>query len=454
MSRKYSHYKELFNLGFPIALGQLGIIVVNFADNIMVGHYSSEALSAASFVNNLCYLAVVLGIGFAYGLTPIVASRFAQNKEIRAGIALRHSLLANILVGILLSAIFLFFYFRLDLFNLPAEIIPLIKPYYLLQLLSLMLMVSFGAFKQLFDGAGDTKSPMYIMLISNLLNIVGNYALIFGHWGMPELGLVGAGISTSFSRLFILVALIYLFASKKKWTSCRRGFLMNSWSKRRFLKLIQLGAPVSLQMGLEAAAFVIVVVYVGWLGSKALAAHQIAQSIGNMGFLIYYSIGAAATIIISRQRAQGLVHRLRLTARAALFMSLVVSVVFIAFTLLLRKQLGYIFTTDSEVIRLVSLLLIPLALYQLGDALQIIYSNALRGMMDVRFLVIGALFCYLILAPIISYLLGFHVGITDQAWQLVAIWGAFPISLSLAGLIYYARFRKITQVKPRDKLSK
>ena len=181
------HYKETIRLGVPIMLGQLGIIVVGFADNIMVGHHSTAELAAASFVNNFFNLVFIAGMGFSYGLTPIIGGYFAQKEYAKAGETLKNSLCINLIVGLLLSLCMLTLLLNIHILKQPEELMPYIVPYYILQLFSVIFAMLFNSFKQFSDGTTDTVTPMCVMLGANVLNIIGNYLLIYGNFGCPEL---------------------------------------------------------------------------------------------------------------------------------------------------------------------------------------------------------------------------------------------------------------------------
>ena len=212
-----THYKKIIHLGIPIMLGQLGIIIVGFANNIMVGHHSSIELAAASFVNNFFNLTFLFGLGFSYGLTPIIGGLFAEKKLQEAGEVLKNSLFINGTMGLLLSLMMLLLLCNLDVLHQPEELIPYIVPYYILQLFSVFITMEFNAFKQFSDGTTDTMTPMWIMLSTNVLNIVGNYVLIYGHFGAPEWGLMGAGVSTLFSRIVAFGTFLCLFCIRPKY---------------------------------------------------------------------------------------------------------------------------------------------------------------------------------------------------------------------------------------------
>ena len=150
------HYKALFFLGLPIVIGQIGVIVLGFADTLMIGHHSTVELGAASFVNNVFNLAIIFSTGFSYGLTPVVGGLYGTHQFAPAGQALRNSLLANLMVALLLTLCMTVLYLNIENLGQPEELIPLIKPYYLVLLASLVFVMLFNGFKQFTDGITDT----------------------------------------------------------------------------------------------------------------------------------------------------------------------------------------------------------------------------------------------------------------------------------------------------------
>lgn len=297
------HYKALIFLGLPIVIGQLGVIILGFADTLMIGHHSTEELGAASFVNNVFTLCIIFSTGFSYGLTPIVGSLYGNRRFAEAGQALRCSLVANVLVALLLTFVMTVVYFNVERLGQPEELIPLIKPYYLVLLASLVFVMLFNGFKQFTDGITDTKTAMWILLGGNALNIVGNYILINGKLGFPELGLLGAGISTLFSRIAMVAVFAVIVLRSRRFLRYRVGFLRMGWSFPVFRQLNALGWPVGLQMGMETASFSLSAIMVGWLGTIALASHQIMLTISQFTFMMYYGMGAAVAVRQQLQRS-------------------------------------------------------------------------------------------------------------------------------------------------------
>lgn len=434
------HYKELIYLGVPIMVGQLGTIILGFADTMMIGHHSAAELSASGFVNTLFNLAIIFGLGFSYGLTPIVGALYGRGEEEEAGGKLKNSLLANLLIAVFLCIVMGILYLNLDKLGQPEELLPFIKPYYLILWASLPLIMLFNAFKQFADGITDTQTPMWILLGGNVLNIVGNYLLIYGTFGFPELGLLGGGLSTLFARLMMLVVFIGIFFLSPRYKTFLRGFRRSYANRADFRLLNKLGWPIALQMGMETASFSLCAIMLGWLGETPLAAHQIMNTITTLCFMIYYGMGAAIAVRVSYFRGQEDMPNLRRSAYAGFHLILVWGLFLCTIVFCIRHQLGSWYTDSEEVRQLVAVLVIPMLAYQFGDGLQIAFANALRGLADVKPMMYIAFVAYIILSLPTSYIFGFLLD-----WGTVGIWMGFPVGLTSAGIAFYLRFRQQTR---------
>ena len=433
------HYRALARLGFPIVVGQLGVIILGFADTLMIGHHSTEELGAASFVNNLFNLCIIFSTGFSYGLTPVVGALYGNRRQPEAGQALLCSLAANALVAVVLTALMGVLYFNIGRLGQPEELLPLIRPYYLVLLSSLLFVLLFNGFKQFTDGITQTQTAMWLLLGGNALNIAGNYVLINGKLGLPELGLLGAGLSTLLSRIVMVVAFALIIWRSRRYARYRVGIRKLGWSKAVFHRLNALGWPVGLQMGMETASFSLSTVMVGWLGTMALASHQIMLTISQFTFMMFYGMGAAVAVRVSNFNGQGDVVNVRRSAYAGFHLIVFMGIILLSIVFACRSHVGGWFTDNAEVSALVSALFFPFLIYQLGDGLQINFANALRGMADVRPMMLIAFIAYFIISLPVGYLCGFVLG-----WGLVGVWMAFPFGLTSAGLMLWLRFRKQT----------
>lgn len=264
---RHSNYRALLWLGIPIVIGQIGVIILGFADTLMIGHHSTHELAAASFVNNMFNLAIIFSTGFSYGLTPIVGSLFGQNRCEEVGRTLKNSLAANTLLAAIVCLVMAVLYWNIDKLGQPEELLPAMRPYYLVLLASLPFVLWFNGFKQFTDGITDTRISMWILLGGNVLNIIGNYLLIYGKAGFPELGLLGAGIATLASRILMVIAYVILFFCTSRYDVFRKGFAKGRLNRSDFGLLNKLGWPIAGQMGMETASFSLSAIMVGWLGS-------------------------------------------------------------------------------------------------------------------------------------------------------------------------------------------
>ena len=428
-------YSATIKIGVPIVLGQLGIVVVGLVDNIMVGHFSTSDLAAASFVNSVFNIPILFGMGFSYGLTPLVGQFFGRGDKFRVGGLLRNSLLANFMIGLFLSVAMGIMYLNVHRMGQPEELLPLIRPYFLLQLTSLVFVMMFNSFKQFADGITDTKTSMWIMLSANLLNIIGNSLLIYGVWGLPALGLTGAGISTLASRIFMFVAFAILFFRKQSYRRYLVGYHRTTYNTGDLKVLNRMGVMVGLQMGMETALFSISGVMIGWLGTVPLAAHQVVASISTLGFMVYYGVGAAVSIRVSNFFGRGDIAGVRRATLAGTHLLAVLAISVSVFFLLVREHIGWLYTSSEDVVNLVAVLMVILVFYQFGDSLQIIFANALRGVADVTSMAVISFIGYFVIALPVSYVCGFVLD-----WGIKGIWVGYPVGLTFTGGMMCWRF--------------
>lgn len=442
------HYRETIKLGVPIVLGQIAIVAVGLADNIMVGRFATEDLAASSFVNSVFNIPILFGLGFSYGLTPLVGQFFGRGEYARIGGLLRNSLLANLIVGVLLTVVMCILYLNVDLLGQPEELLPLIRPYYLLQLASLVFVMLFNSFKQFADGITDTQTPMWIMLGGNLFNIIGNYILIYGYLGFPAMGLTGAGIATLISRVLMLVAFVFYFFRSRAYQLYVEGYRRSRYNGTDLLRLNKMGVMVGLQMGMETALFSITGVMVGWLGTLSLAAHQVVISLSTLGFMVYYGVGAAISVRVSNYYGRGDLKNVRQATISGLHLILALALVVSLFFLITRRYIGYVFTTSDEVVAIVATLMYIMIFYQFGDSLQITYANALRGVTDVTSMAVISFVGYFLIALPVAYLAGFVLD-----WGLVGVWISYPVGLFGTGIMMCVRYYYFLRRKNRPLIS-
>lgn len=429
-----SRVSAIYHLAYPIVIAQLGSILQGWADTIMVGQYGTSELSAAGFVNNVFNFVIYLLLGMSYATTPVVGSHFSRGDYGKVLQTLRDSNVVNLLTSVVVVVLLLLLYFNLDALHQPEELLPLMRPYFLVLLVSLPFLALFNSMKQFSDAVGDTKTPMWVMIGSNVVNLVLNYVCIF----LLDWGLLGAGVATLLSRVMMPVAL-HLALKYGALLQSEQFLQAEAYSehpsKGRWL-LVRLGIPISVQMCLEAGSFNVCALFMGWIGATALAAHQVMCTVSTVGFMVYYGVGAAAAIRIAYFRGQDEWDEVQRTARTAFWMSVLAAVVITLTILLAGVPIARMFTTSPEVTLLFLALLPAFACYQLGDCLQTIYANSLRAIQDVRPMMISAFVAYALVSIPLAWLLAFPCGM-----GAVGVWWSFPFGLTTAGLLYQLRFR-------------
>lgn len=437
-ARYRSEYVELCKLGFPVLLTQLGVIVMSFADTMMVGAYSTEALASSAFVNSLFLIPLVMLSGLAAGITPLVGALYTREDDYSMGRITRAGLQINAIVSVVFSAIMGTLYFFLDRFGQPEELLPLIRPYYLTLLGTLVPMSLFNALSQTSNGMTDTRTPMWCILGSIAVNIFGNWLLIFGHMGCPRLGLTGAGIATVIARVAGLVAMVIFMTNMKRYRATRAGFLAKASLGKERRKVWDTSYPVMIQTGVECSLWSFGAVVCGWFGKIQLAAYQVVNTIGQLGFMTYMSFGVAVSVRVANYT--GLHDELGagLTARAGLHLNLVLATLASLLIWLCARPLIGFFTDDPLVMDAGMLFIVPLVLYQYLDAAQLTFMNAIRGTSQVKPLLWIAIVSYIVIG--VPVLLLFAVTID---WESIGVYYSFDVALLAAAVLATIVFKRI-----------
>lgn len=428
--------REILKIGLPIMLGQACVIILAFADNIMIGWHSVDELAASSFVNNVMNLFILTELGFAAGMTPMIGADNGTGNIKGIGITVKNGLVTNGIIGGISIILLTIIYFCLDHFGQAPELMPYIKPYFAIIGISTLFALGFNVLKQFTDGICRPMISMTLLMIGNLLNIFGNWVLIYGKLGFPEMGLTGAGISTLVSRALILLVFIVFIFKSKKMNEYARAIKEALLSRGEMKTVFKMGYPVGIQMALESSTFTFAAVMAGWLGVIQLAAHQVVITISQLFFLMMQGLSFAVSILVSNAFGRKDLGSVREYARKGYFMTLGISATLSVLLYCFRYQAAGIFTDSPEVSAMAVSLFFLLFAYQFGDGLQLCFANVLRGIQDVKPIMYAAFVSYYLIAIPSAYLLGFKAGL-----GIHGIWMGFPIGLTLAGIFFYARYR-------------
>ena len=432
-------FSKNLNIAYPVMLGQLGHVMVGLADNIMVGQLGAAPLAAVSLGNSLVFIALSLGIGFSFAITPLIAEADGAG-DIETGKSYFHH--GVIMCGI--NGIFLFILLLLAkpiLYHLdqPPEVVALAIPYLEIVAFSMIPLMLFQAYKQFADGLSETRYAMYATIVANVVNVLFNYLLIYGIWIFPRLELEGAAIGTLISRFFMLWFVWEILRRKKKF---RQYFV---WSRKELLKnvifkrLFSLGFPTALQMLFEVAIFTATVFLAGTLGTIPQAANQIALNLASMTFMIAVGLGVTATIRVGNQKGKANFRDLRRIAFSTFLLVFLIEAVFAVLFIVFKDWLPTWYIDNPEVLFLAAQLLIVAALFQLSDGLQVVILGALRGLQDVKIPTLICFVAYWIIGFPVSFFLG-----KDTVFGSMGIWFGLLAGLTASAVMLYIRFNYLS----------
>jgi MATE family multidrug resistance protein len=436
-------------LSYPVILGMLGHTFVAFADNIMVGQLGTAELAAVSLGNSFVFIAMSLGIGFSTAITPLVAEADGAKDQAAGKSALKHGLVLCTLLGLSLFGLILLAKPLMHHMKQPPEVVELALPYLDLVAFSLVPLIIFQAFKQFSEGLSQTKYPMYATILANVVNITLNYLFIFGSFGFPKLGIVGAAIGTLASRVIMVAFIWYLLKRKKKFESYVTHFNFKEIENRVMKKIISLGFPSALQMFFEVAIFTAAIWLSGVLGKNAQAANQIALNLSSMTFMVGMGLSVAAMVRVGNQKGLRNHKELKRIAESIFFLTLILEVAFAAIFLLGRHWFPTIYldvddivnqADNAEVIIVAAELLLVAAFFQISDGLQVVVLGALRGLQDVKIPTFITFVAYWLIGFPISYYLGLHT-----RFESTGIWIGLLSGLTASAVMLYLRFNFLTK---------
>ncbi len=448
--QKYTkEFRYNWKLASPIITGMLGHTLVGFVDNVMVGQLGTAELAAVSLGNSFLFIAMSLGIGFSTAITPLVAESDTGASFSKGQSALKHGVLLCTVLSFVLFGLILLGKPLMLVMNQPIEVVTLALPYLDLVAISLIPLIIFQAFKQFSDGMSKTVFPMYATIIANIINVVLNYVLIFGKFGFPEMGIVGAALGTLISRGMMLVILIALLKRNQKTARFLDGIGFRNIDKLMSKKLFNLGFPSALQMFFEVALFTAAIWLSGALGKNAQAANQIALNLASMTFMFAMGLGVTAMIRVGNQKGLRNFRELRRVAQSIFFMGLLFAIGFALIFLMFRFSLPnfYVNLNDltqigdtKEVVTLAASLLLLAAIFQISDSIQVIMLGALRGMQDVKIPTIITFVSYWVVGFPVCYYLS-----KPGMFGVAGIWVGLLFGLTTASVLMYLRFQYLTK---------
>ena len=442
-------FKYNWQLAAPVMLGMLGHTFVSFVDNIMVGQIGTAELAAVSLGNSFMFIAMSIGIGFSTAITPLIAESDAENNFDKGKSTFKNGIFLCSVLGILLFLFLLLAKPLMYLMKQPIEVVELAIPYLDLVAFSLVPLIIFQGIKQFSDGLSMTRYPMYATIFANILNVVFNYLLIFGKFGFPEMGIVGAAYGTLISRILMVFYLWFLLKKNDKsrlFVTKIKFFVLD---KLMLQKIINLGTPSAMQMFFEVAIFTAAIWLSGLLGKNPQAANQVALNLSSMTFMVATGLSVAAMIRVGNQKGLLNFINLRRIAFSIFLLGFLFACCFATMFFLFHNYLPKLYVDfddvnnlidNTEVVSIASKLLIAAAIFQISDSLQVIVLGALRGLQDVKIPTVITFISYWLVGFPVSWYLG-----KETAYGSFGIWLGLLVGLTTAAILLYIRFNYLTK---------
>ncbi len=419
----------LLRLAGPVVLAELGWMGMHIEDTIMVGRVSPAAIGAISIGGNLFYTVAVFGIGLLLGLDTLISQSFGAGDVEDC----HRSLFSALYLALFLSPVLVLATWAwvplLRMYGIDPLVLRDALPFFRAMMWGVFPLLVYVAARRYLQGMSRVKPVMFSLITANLINIAGNWILIYGHWGFPAMGAEGSGWSTFIARIYMAgTLLIYIAYHDARYkTGLARTRRRPDWARMR--RLVDLGLPAALQITIEVAIFSLTSVLIAKISANWLAAHQITLSVVSVTYMVPLGIGSACAVrvgqAIGRRDAQGAAR----SGWTAILLGGGAMFGFGIFLWLVPRLVAHIFTPDEAVTGAAVKLLLVAALFQLFDGIQTVATGALRGAGDTKSPMVSHLFFY--------WIVGLPIGIWfcfPLHWGAVGLWTGLCIALILIGI--------------------
>ncbi|MCU7496344.1 MAG: MATE family efflux transporter [Ignavibacteria bacterium] len=429
------HFKNTLTLAYPVAIGQLGHVMMGVVDSLFVGRLGAVPLAAASIANGLFFLIFVIGLGVTFAISPLVATASSANRPSECAQILRNGLIINLSVAVLLISVLFAGSGFLKYLNQPADVARLAAVYMRIVGLSILPMMIFQTFRQFTEGLSIMRPAMVVNIVANLVNALGNWVLVFGKLGFPALGFEGSAIATLLTRCFMAAVMTLYVLRSERFRKYKLSFGIRNLNSRISKKILGIGFSSGFQYFFEVGAFSFAAIMIGWIGTLELAANQIALNLATIPYMAATGISAAAAIRVGGALGRGDTHEIRRAGFSALILAALLEVVSGIIFVLFRSLLPSLYIDNLQVISIASSLLIIASFFQISDGVQAVALGALRGITDVRMPTLITFVSYWILGLPAGYIFAFNMG-----FGVRGVWFGFIIGLTASALMLTSRF--------------
>ena len=433
--------RRTLHLAWPMVLGQLAGVLMTFVDTVMAGRLSAEALASVAAGAAIWHTVMLAGMGVLLAVSPSVAQLDGAGEHHRIGPLVRQALWIALVLSVITGGVYFAAGPLLEALAIDAGLHATILGYLGALLWGAVPMYAFLTLRFMCEGMSISRPVMYFGFVGLAVNVVANYALIYGHWGMPKLGAVGCGYATSAVWWTELVGLV-IYIGRHRQLAPLRVFERFDWPRRgQVVALARLGLPIGFSFFVEVSMFAGVALLMGSIGAFAVAAHQIAINVASTTFMVPLGISLATTVRVGNALGRGDAEAARRAGWVGISLALAAQLVAATVLVLLPRPIAAIYTADEAVLTIAVQLLLMAAVFQISDGLQVASAGALRGLKDTRGPMIVTVVAYWLVGLPFGYWLCFHRGMGPRG-----LWVGIIGGLAVAGLLLTWRFARLSRL--------
>lgn len=387
--------KQLNIILIPILITQFAMFSMTFFDIMMTGNYSASHLAGVAIGSSL-WFPVFTGLsGILLAVTPIVAQLVGGRDHKDVPSAVIHGIYASIiLAGIVLAAGVIILDPILNRMDLENEVRHIAKYYIFSLAFGIVPVFVYNVLRSFIDALGKTRVTMFITLASLPLNIMFNYLLIFGKFGFPEMGGIGAGVASTITYWIITCAAAWIIHTKKPFVDYAIFLNIQKASLKKLKEIFILGIPIGLSIFVETSIFAAVTLFMSEFGTVVIAAHQAALNFASLLYMVPMSISMALTILVGYEYGAKRFNDARTYSFIGILQAVIISSTAGVLLLIYRGPIAGLYSTSPEVISWSAQFLLYAVFFQLSDAVQAPIQGALRGYKDVNVTFIMALISF------------------------------------------------------------
>lgn len=442
-------FRRLLRLALPIAGAQLATMLMGFVDTVMLGRYSTDAVAAAVLANSVLFATIMFANGILFGLDPVISQAHGAGDGRASGLALQRGIVLSVLLSVPVGICWTFTGDVLLAFGQEPQLAPLAQAYMTAMIPSIPFFLWFSVMRQYLQGREIVRPALFVVVAANFANALANWVLIYGQLGFPEMGILGAGIATTSTRVLSVLMLAALMVGGRLYEGAWDGFSRDALDPKALRSVLAVGFPIAIQTGTEMWAFNLSSFLAGSMGVTAAAAHGIVLNLASISFMVALGVAIAATTRVGNLIGAGRPHDAQRASWIGMAMGAgIMSLSAVGFVVF-REQLPRLYTLDPELIALAAVTLPVAAAFQIFDGTQVVGCGVLRGMGRTRPAAVFNILGYWVL----GLPLGWWIGVR-QGW-LGGLWWGLVLGLAVValGIVLWIRFRGPETLVPGERLS-